>query len=477
MLRPQNPPDTEERRADDRRRWYALAVLCTAFFMGVLDSTSVYAALPSIGRELDLDATTAQWVASGYAVAVGGLLLLGGRAADLLGRRRVFLVGVAVFAGASLLAGLARTGPVLIGARGLQGLGAAVMTPAGLAILTTTFEAGAERNRALGIWGGLGGIGATAGLLIGGPITDVLGWEWVFLTNVPVCAVVLVVGPKLLDESHDRRPERRFDVPGAVTSTSGLVLLLAAIVTVPEAGWVTFRTAALLVGALVAFGLFVAVERRSPAPLVPLSVFRSRTLLGGNLVVLSAGMAVDGLLLLTTLYAQEILGYSATRFGLTMAVMTVASVLGVTVGQRLVTRAGFQVVAVAGMATIAVACLWLSRLGPEGDASNLLVGLLVFGPGMGAAFVAAQIAALADVAPDEAGLASGLEESSFAIGTALGVAIVAAVVAARTDDLLAAGAEPVVARSGAVSAALLTAMAFAVLGALAAWSLLGTRRS
>jgi EmrB/QacA subfamily drug resistance transporter len=461
-------------------RWFALAVLATAFFMGVLDSTSGYAALPTIAADLDFSPVAIQWVMTGYGVTVGGLLLLGGRLADLLGRRRVFMTAVALFAAASLCCGLAWSSEVLVAARVAQGVGAATMTPAGLSILMTIFPEGADRNRALAVWGGLGGIGATAGLLIGGTLTDTLGWAWIFFVNVPVCLAVLAASPALLPESRDRRRTRTFDLAGAVTITAALVLLLYSLFTVAEAGRPTALTGALLAATAVLTGLFVVIESRSAAPLVPLRIFRSRTLVGGNLVMLAAGIAVDGLLIVLTLYMQQVLRFSALEFGLALAVMTATSVGCLLLAQRAVTRIGFRAVAATGMALLGLACLLLARLPMDGSfAVDLLPGLLVFGAGLGAAFVAAQIAALTGVSDDEAGLASGIEETSFAVGTTLGVAIATGVAVTHAAQVRAAGAAAEVAQIAGFQAAFHVAAGSAALGLIAALTLLAppaTRR-
>jgi EmrB/QacA subfamily drug resistance transporter len=407
------------------RRWWALAVVCMAMFMAVLDSTSVYAALPAIALDLGFASAEVQWVITAYGVAIGGLLLFGGRLADYGGRRRVFMGAVSVFAVASLACGLAWSSEALIAARVAQGIGAAVMTPAGLSILMTVFPDGPDRNKAVGIWGGLGGIGASVGLLLGGVLTDWAGWAWIFFTNVPVCLVVLVLCPMLLPESPRNR--QRLDLPGAITGTGALVLMLLALFRIAENG-MDPSVLALGAGAALLAVSFVVVERLSPAPLVPMRIFASRILVGGNLVILIAGIAVDGLLIVVTLYAQQALGFSATQFGLTMAIMTVTSVAGVMAGQHLVTRSGFRRVATAGFMLLAIACLMLSRLPTDGTlVADLLAGLVIFGVGMGAAFVAGQIAALADVAEHDAGLAAGLEETSFAVGTTVGAALASAV--------------------------------------------------
>lgn len=408
-----------------RRRWQVLTVVCMAMFMAVLDSTSAYAALPAIARDLGFAPAEIQWVITAYGVAIGGLLLLGGRLADYAGRRRVFMAAVGVFAVASLACGLAWSSEVLIAARVMQGVGAAVMTPAGLSILMQVFPDGPDRNKALGIWGGLGGTGASAGLLLGGVLTDWIGWAWIFFTNVPVCLAVLLLCPMLLPEIPRNR--QRLDVPGAITATGALVLMLLALFRVAEDGLSAYALT-LGAGAAVLALLFVVVERRSPVPLVPMRIFSSRVLVGGNLVIVIAGIAVDGLLIVVTLYAQQVLGFSAIQFGLTMAIMTVTSVCAVMVGQHLVTRSGFRLVAAAGLTLLVLACLALSRMSSDGAlVDDLLFGLVVFGVGMGAAFVAGQIAALAGVAEQDAGLAAGLEETSFTVGTTVGAALASAV--------------------------------------------------
>ena len=333
----------------DPRRWLALALLGTAFFMVILDGTIVYVALPSIDAALGFSAGDLQWVMSAYLLTFGGLLLLGGRSADLLGRRRMFMVGVALFASASLLCGLAWSDQVLVAARVLQGIAAAILAPTALSLLTTVFEEGPERNKALGIWGGIGGVGATSGLLIGGPVTEGLGWEWVFFINVPVGLGVLALCPALLPESRAPVRRRVYDVAGAVTITAALVLLVYAVSEAPQVGWTEPQTIGSIAAAIALAAAFVRIEARSVAPLVPLRIFRSRTLVGGNLVLLTAGAALDGMLIIVTLYAQDVLGYSTVQFGLGVAVLTVMSVVGAVSGQALVTRAGVRPVALTGM--------------------------------------------------------------------------------------------------------------------------------
>jgi EmrB/QacA subfamily drug resistance transporter len=460
----------------DSRRWLALALLGTAFFMVILDGTIVYVALPSIDIALGFSAGGLQWVMSAYLLTFGGLLLLGGRSADLLGRRRMFMVGVALFAAASLLCGLAWSDQVLVGARVLQGIAAAILAPTALSLLTTVFNEGPERNKALGIWGGIGGVGATSGLLIGGPVTEGLGWEWVFFINVPVALGVLALCPLLLPESRAQGPRRVYDLAGAVTITSALVLLVYAVSEAPDVGWAGLRTIGSLAAAAALIAAFVRIEARSVAPLVPLRIFRSRTLVGGNLVLLAAGAALDGTLIIVTLYAQEVLGYSAVQFGLGVAVLTVMSVAGAVSGQALVTRVGLRPVALTGMILVGAACLVLTQVSADGSYfGDLFLGLLLFGAGLGATFVAAQIAGLSGVPEQESGLAAGLVDCSFNIGSALGIAVLSSVAVARTEDVL-AGPDPpastALAMTEGFQTAFLVALGIAVLGALLALVLL-----
>jgi EmrB/QacA subfamily drug resistance transporter len=417
------------------RRWWALALLCGAFFMVILDAAIVTVALPSIQEDLGFTSQGLQWVVSAYALTFAGLLLLGGRAADLLGRRRVFMVGLVFFTLASLLCGLAWSDQALIGARALQGIGAAIMTPTALSIITTTFEEGAERNKALGIWGALGGIGATTAWLIGGPIVDGLGWGWIFFINIPVGLAALALSPALLPESTAPPARRSYDPGGALTITGALALLVYAVVEAPNKGWTDAETIGLLAGSAALLVAFAAIESRHPAPLVPLRIFRSRTVVGANAVMLIFGMLPYGLGFILTLYAQQVLSYSAVRFGLTSLVFPVTAAVGSVLGQSMVLRAGFRAVAAAGMALMGAGALLLTEVSVAGSYfGDIFFGLLVLGPGVGLAFVTASIAALAGVPERESGVASGLSNTSFQIGAALGVAIVTTVAVARTAD-------------------------------------------
>jgi EmrB/QacA subfamily drug resistance transporter len=467
------------RTEPDPRRWWALALLCGAFYMVILDAAIVTVALPSIESELHFTAQGLQWVVSAYALTFAGLLLLGGRAADLLGRRRVFMVGVVLFTIASLLCGLAWSDEALIGARAFQGIGAAIMTPTALSIITTTFEEGAERNKALGIWGALGGIGATTAWLIGGPLVDGPGWEWIFFINIPIGVLALVLSPLLLRESRATTTVRSYDPAGALTITGALFLLVYAVVEAPETGWADPQTILELAGSAALLGAFLLIESRHRAPLVRLGIFRSRTIVGANAVMLVFGALPYGLGFTLTLYAQQVLGYSAVKFGLTSLVFPAMAAVGSIVGQSIVLRVGFRPVAAVGMALMAVGALLLSQVSVDGTYfGDIFFGLLIFGPGVGLAFVTASIAALAGVAERESGLASGLSNTAFQIGAALGVAIVTSVAVTRTDDYLAsnAGADRLVALTEGFQSAFLAVAALATIGVALALLLLGRPR-
>jgi EmrB/QacA subfamily drug resistance transporter len=456
----------------DPRRWKALVLLCTAFFMVILDSAIVLVALPSIDADLAFSAGDLQWVLSAYLLSFGGLLLLGGRAADLLGRRRMFVVGTGVFALASLGAGLAGSAGVLLGARVVQGVAAAIMTPTALSILMTTFPEGAERNKALGAWGSTGAIGGTAAWLIGGPITSGLGWEWIFFINVPVAVAVAALSPSLLSESRAVAGKRRFDVAGAVTITAALVALVYAVVEAPEAGWASGQTLGLFALAAVLTVVFVGIESRSAAPLAPLGVFRSRALVGGNLVLLALGTFGFGVPFILTQYAQEVLGWSPIQFGLASIVMPVAATVGTVSAQALATKHGVRPVAMVAMVLTGLGTLAFSQVSVDGSyMGDLFLGLLILGPGIGAAYVAGSIASLTGVAETEAGLASGLNNASFQIGGAIGVAILSTVAVSGAH-----GATPTAALTNGYQSAFAVAIVAAVLGLVVAAVLLGKRR-
>jgi EmrB/QacA subfamily drug resistance transporter len=463
----------------DPRRWWALALLCGAFFMVILDANIVIVALPSIEADLGFSEQGLQWVISAYALTFAGLLLLGGRAADLLGRRRVFMVGLALFTAASLICGLAWSPGALIAARAVQGIGAAIMTPTALSIISTTFEEGPERNKALAIWGMLGAFGATAGYLIGGPLVDGPGWEWIFFINVPIGLVALALCPVLLRESRATIARRSYDPAGALTVTGALGLLVYGLVEAPDAGWSSPQSILLFTGAAALLAIFVLIESRHPAPLVPLRFLRSRTLVGANAVMLLFGTVGFGMPFILTLYAQQVLGYSALEFGVSFVVTPVAAAVGMIVAQAAVPKVGFRPVAATGMALLGAGSLLLTQL-PVGGSyfGDIFLGLLLFGCGIGPAFFTASIAALAGVAEREAGLASGLSNTAFQLGGALGVAIVSTVAVSRSEDYLAGneGANPLVVLTEGFQSAFVACVLLAGIGAALALLLLGRPR-
>ena len=457
----------------DPRRWKALALLCGAFFMVILDAAIVVVALPSIEADLGFAPQDLQWVLSAYALTFGGLLLLGGRAADLLGRRRVFMVGLGFFTSASLLCALAWSPAALIAARAIQGVGAAIMTPTALSIVTTTFEEGAERNKALGIWGSLGGIGGTAGWLIGGPLTDI-SWEWIFLINLPLGATALVLAPRLLRESKGSMERRAYDPLGAITVTAALVLLVYAVVEAPDTGWSDGQTIALFAGAAALLAVFTAIEARAKAPLLPLRILRSRTLVGANAAMLVFSTVAYGMPFILTLYAQQVLGFSPVEFGLSSVVFPLTVAVAAITGQGLVLKIGFRPIAAAGFILLAGGSLYLAQVSPDGSYfGDIFLGLLISGLGTGFAFVTLSIAALAGVEEREAGLASGLNNTTFQIGAAIGTAVVSTVAVSRTDDLLAAGGDRLVALTEGFQSAFVACIVLAGIGLLLALMLPG----
>ena len=423
----------------DPRRWQALALVCVAFFMTILDVSIVNVALPSMKSSLHVSDNTLQWVLIAYTITFGGFLLLGGRAADLLGRRRMFMIGVAIFSTASLVCGLSNTIGVLIAARVVQGVGAAIVSPATLSIITTTFAEGSERNKALGIWGAMGGSGAAAGVLFGGILTKYAGWEWIFFVNVTVGALVLALTRQIVRESRISGL-RGFDAGGAVTITSSLALLVYAISKAPDVGWATGRTIGLLIGSAVLFVAFLVIETRNSSPIVPFDIFRLRTLTGANVCGFFVGAVVFSNFFLLTLYVQQVLGYSALKTGLTFLATagTVIPVAGV--AQALVTRVGPRPVLAVGLTLITGGMLWFTQI-PVNNSflTHLLPGYLLVGVGMAFAFIPISIAALAGVKPQQAGLASGLINTAQQIGGALGVAIAATVAFTHEQTLLASG--------------------------------------
>jgi MFS family permease len=405
----------------------ALILLCAANFAVLLDSQSVILALPSLATDLGMSPSDAQWVLSAKLLTFGGLLLLGGRAADLLGRRRIFMVGSALFLAGSLVCGFAWNGTVIIAARVLLGVAAALVVPTALSILMNTFPEGASRNKALAGWAGIAGIGATTGLLLGGLLTQELGWQWVFFINVPVALAMLLLAPALLTESHAAGPRGRYDVAGAATSTIALLAIVLAVGRAPLTGWTSLPTLSLFAAAAVLLALFVAVERRSASPLLPLGLLRP-TLAGGNLVTLVMGAMAFGLSVSISQYGQVVLGYDPLEFGLLQSVMPFLAFVGAYAGQTVVTRMGFRPVIAACLVLMGAGCVLLARVPADGSyVADILWGLVVFGPGLGAGTAAASVAALAGVQERDSGLASGLNIAALQIGGALGVAVAVSV--------------------------------------------------
>jgi EmrB/QacA subfamily drug resistance transporter len=456
----------------DRRKWLALALLSVVQFMVVLDIAIVNVALPSIKVDLGFSQSNLQWVISAYALVFGGFLLLGGRAADLLGRRRIFLAGVIVFTLASLFAGLAWSEASLIGARAFQGLGAAIITPAALSILSTTFSEGRERNIALGVWGAVGGFGAAAGVLLGGILTDALSWEWIFFVNVPVGTLAFIAAPLLLSESRDARV-KTFDVPGAVLVTGGLSLLVYAITQAGQEGWLAGQTLGSFAGALALLVGFVAWERRHAEPLMRFGILQTRTVSGANVAGFIMGTAMFAMFLMLTLYMQQVLGYSAMKTGVAYLAVAGTAILWSAVAAQLVTRIGVKPVLVTGMAFLTAGLVYFTQVSVGGSyLGDLLPGFLLIGVGIGFSFVPISIAALAGIQPAEAGLASGLINTSQQIGGALGIAALSTIATSRTEDALASGTALPSALVDGFTAAFVAGVIIAGLGILAALTLI-----
>jgi EmrB/QacA subfamily drug resistance transporter len=458
--------------AADRRKWLALALLCVVQFMVVLDIAIVNVALPSIQVDLGFSQENLQWVISAYALVFGGFLLLGGRAADMLGRRRLFLVGTVVFTAGSLLAGLAWSESSLIGARGLQGLGAAIITPAALSILSTTFAEGRERNIALGAWGAVGGFGAVAGVLLGGVLTSALSWEWIFFVNVPVGVAGFVLAPLLLQESRDARA-RKFDLPGAVLVTSGLSSLVYAITLAGQDGWFAAETIGVFVGSLALLAGFVAWELHHDEPLMRFGILQTRTVAGANVAGFILGTALFSMFLMLTLYMQQVLGYGPMKTGVAYLAVAGTAIIWSAVAAQLVTRVGVKPVLVVGMVALTVGLLFFTQVSVGGSyVRDLVPGFLVVGVGIGFSFVPISIAALAGVKASEAGLASGLINTSQQIGGALGIAALSTIATSRTEDSVSSGTVLPVALVDGFSSSFVVGAIFAAVGIVAALTLI-----
>jgi EmrB/QacA subfamily drug resistance transporter len=417
-------PVDDRQESIDSKRWWALAVIVAAQFMVVLDVAIVNVALPSIKTDLHFSETSLQWVITAYSIFFGGVLLLGGRLADLLGRRRVFIAGLALFTVSSLLDGLAWSSGSLILFRSLQGLGAALLAPAALSILTTTFREGRERNVALGIWGAASGSGGAAGVLLGGALTSALSWSWIFFINVPAGLIVLGVTPFLLRESRADLNHRYFDFAGAASITSGLMLLVYALTRATQHGWLTVETIGLLAASAALVVAFVVIEFRSKAPLLPMRIFRLRTLTGSNVAGLLMGASIFAQFFLLTLYMQQVLHYSALKTGVAYIALTLTIISFSAVSQALVTRVGIRSVLTTGLLLSAVALVLFARLPVDGTYwADLFPAFLISGVGLALAFVPISIGGLTGVTQADAGIASGLINTSQQIGGAIGVAV------------------------------------------------------
>jgi EmrB/QacA subfamily drug resistance transporter len=424
-------------------------------------------ALPSIQVDLGFSQENLQWVISAYALVFGGFLLLGGRAADLLGRRRVFLAGLIVFTIASLFAGLAWSEASLISARVLQGLGAAVITPAALSILSTTFVEGRERNIALGVWGAVGGFGAAAGVLLGGILTDALSWEWIFFVNVPVGVAAFISAPFLLKESRDASV-KSFDALGALLVTSGLSSFVYAITQAGQNGWVAGKTLAFFAASLVLLVGFLVWEQRHPEPLMRLGILRIKTVTGANVAGFILGTATFSLFLMLTLYMQQVLGYSPMKTGVAYLAVAGTAIFTSAVAAQLVNRIGVKPVLAIGMSSLTAGLLYFTQVSVGGSyLGDLLPGFLLIAVGLGFSFVPVSIAALAGIQPSEAGLASGLINTSQQIGGALGIAALSTIATSRTTDALAGGATQAQAAVDGFHGAFFAGVIIAAVGVLA----------
>jgi EmrB/QacA subfamily drug resistance transporter len=456
-----------------------LALLCAVQFLDIVDSAIVNVALPSIQHGLDFSQQNLQWVAGGYILTYGGFLLLGGRLADLLGRRRMLLVGLTVFAITSLTAGLANSSGLLVAARLAQGIGAALMAPAALSELTTTFREGKERNAALGVWGAISGIAAAAGVFLGGVISDGPGWRWIFFVNPPICALVAVGAILLLANDHGSADEgTAFDAQGAVLVTGGMLLLVYSLVRAPIVGWGSSQTISTLIASVALLGAFVFNELRSRNPLIPFEILRVKGLVAADLTQLIAFSGFFSMFFYATLYMQEVLHYSPLKAGLAYLPVTAGFAVAGGLASRMVTRVGTRPVVVAGCLVAAAGIYWVSRVPLRGSyVSDLLPGFVVMSIGAGSVFVSVTAAANAGVSPDKAGLAAGLLNSSQQVGSALGLAILSAVAITHTNDLIASGTPHAAASDAGYHQALLVGSILMGAAALIALRIGNTRQA
>ncbi len=451
-----------------------LALLAMSQFVVVLDASITNVALPSIGRDLGLSQDSLSWVVNAYTLTFGGFLLLGGRLADILGRRRIYIAGLVLFGAASFVGGFSQSEEMLVAARAFQGLGAALLSPAALSILTTTFREGAERNRALGVWGAVAGAGGAAGVLLGGVLTEYLSWRWVLFVNAPIAVGAVFLAPRLVPESRDERQRKGFDVAGAFTVTAGLAILIYGLVEANGAGWGSARTISLLVAAAILLIAFVVVESRSRAPLVPFDVFSSRTRTGAYVVGLLVGASLFSMFFFISLYMQQVLGWDALKSGLSYLPLAVTIIISAGIASQLVTKIGFKPVLIAGMLFVAAGLFLFAQISAGGSfTGDVLVPSLLAAAGLGFSFVPVTIGGTSGISQDEAGLASGLINAGQQVGGALGLAILAAIAAARTNDVFTGPGDPdAAALTEGFQAAFMGGALFAVIGALAAMILI-----
>ena len=469
-------------RRPDPRRWWALVLFALAEFMVILDASIVNIALPSIQHGLHFSKDDLAWVVNAYILTFGGLLLLGGRMADLRGRRHMFIVGLVVFGGASLAGGLSQSQGQLIASRAVQGVGAAILAPAALALVTAIFSEGAERNKALGIWGAVAGSGAAAGVLLGGVLTSGLNWRWVLFVNVPVAIVAALIAPRLLSESRAQPSKRSFDLAGAISVSAGLAVLVYSLIEAQKVGWGTARTVALLALAVVLLGAFVVIELRTSAPLVPFGILRLRAVAGANAVAILVGAALISMFFFLTLYMQEVLGYSAIKAGISQLPLAGTIILAAGLAPRLVARIGPRPVIALGLSLLSAGLIWFAQIPTRGAFVNDLLGpSLLIAVGLGLTYVPMTIASVSGVSESQTGLASGLINTTQQIGGALGLAIAATVANSQTDHYLQAahhGAHIVpAALTHGFRAGFLVDAGFAALGILAALTLINGVRA
>ena len=452
---------------DTRTRWLALVILCVGDLMIVVDTTVVNVALPSIRASLGFSQTSLAWVVNAYMLTFGGFLLLAGRLGDLFGQRRLFLIGTAAFTTASLVCGVSSTQGMLIAARAVQGLGGAIVSAVAFSLIVMLFTESSERAKAMGVFGFVMSGGGSIGVLAGGVLTDLVGWHWIFLVNLPIGIAVTISGLKLLPSLSSGAAQRRLDVPGAVAITTAMVLAVYAIVNGNSAGWLSAQTIGLLAAALAIGAGFVAWEARAPAPLVPLGIFRHRNLTTADVVGILWAAAMFALFFLSALYLQLVLGYSPLQVGLAFLpgnILMMAFSLGLSA--KLVMRYGFRVPLAAGLLLAAAALLWLARAPVHGSfVVDVLPSMLLFGIGGGLAFNPVLMASMSDVEPQDSGLASGITNTAFMMGGALGLAVLASAAAARTHHLAASGASTAAALTGGYQLAFVIGAIFAVCGA------------